>query len=193
MQKAPSIRGLGPACNTGLSDYARSYFVARPVPCFMIAFRLSRDSSADSVRARLSPVCFSISLRDIIRPPDKALRTWASKTKTVCVRLRTRRKRFSSYLRTVIGYKFHVHTTIYQTHSVFIRQCVRNPNKRAPSSCELGALLCRASMRREMRCTRALLHVTDIATSGYNRSPFKSERSPDSGESWVLIPLLLLY
>ena len=157
--------------NTGLSDYARSYFVARPVPCFMIAFRLSRDSSADSVRARLSPVCFSISLRDL------------NKTKAVCVRLRTRRKRFSSYLRTELGYKFHVHTAINQTHSVFVRQCVRNPNKRAPSSCELGALLCHASMRGEMRCARVLLHVTNIATSGYNRSPIKSERSPDSGES----------
>ena len=131
--------------NTGLSDYARSYFVARPVPCFMIAFRLSRDSCADSVRARLSPVCFSISLRDIIRPPDKALRTWASKTKTICIRLRTRRKRFLSYLRTVIGYKFHVHTTINQTHSVFVRQCVRivqvlnSPAKAQTQRVHLGA------------------------------------------------------
>lgn len=71
-------KAWGLSCNMVLLAYARSYFVERPVPRFTTAFRPISDSSAVNARARLNPVCCSISPRDIIRPTDKALRTWAS-------------------------------------------------------------------------------------------------------------------
>ena len=62
------------------------------------------------------------------------------KTKTVCVRFRTRRKRFSSYLRLDLRRKYRLRTLI--TRGELFSSGYASPiqTKKAPSSCELGAL-----------------------------------------------------
>ncbi len=62
------------------------------------------------------------------------------KTKTVCVRFRTRRKRFSSYLRLDLRRKYRFRTLI--TRGELFSSGYASPiqTKKAPSSCELGAL-----------------------------------------------------
>lgn len=62
------------------------------------------------------------------------------KTKTVCVRFRTRRKRFSSYLRLDLRRKYRFRTLITRRELFSSGYASPIQTKKAPSSCELGAL-----------------------------------------------------
>lgn len=62
------------------------------------------------------------------------------KTKTVCVRFRTRRKRFSSYLRLDLRRKYRFRTVNARRKRFSSGNTSAIQTKKAPSSCELGAL-----------------------------------------------------
>lgn len=73
---------------------------------------------------------------------ETELKGWSAlcKTKTVCVRFRTRRKRFSSYLRLDLRRKYRFRTVNARRKRFSSGNTSAIQTKKAPSSCELGAL-----------------------------------------------------